>query len=524
MSRRMMQAAAALVWLMLCCGSRIAAGEEPQFAIEAFDIYGSALFEEAKLQSVLAGYLGAGKSATDVEKARDALERLFHESGYPTVFVHIPEQSVDDGTVRLQVIESRIRRVRVTGNRYFTMEKIRGTLPSLQPGKVLYLPAVKRDLWVLNRSRDLKVAPVLIPVHDDPGAIDVELKVKDHLPLHGYLEVNNRCTHNTTDLRLNGMLEYRNLWQRSHGVSAQFQTSPLDTDEVKSFSGSYVLPSPWSADHTLVFYGIWSDSDITTGEGLQVVGKGRIFGVLNVMPLTPTGRYGHNLTAGLAYKDFEEQDPTQLRPMKYLPLSFRYNGSLPDAGGATRFSGGINMVFRGLATDRVLREDAFTPKDSVKGNYLYGTLGVERRQKLPRGFSLFAKLDGQLSSQALISNERFYAGGVDSVRGYKETEISGDDGLHGVVEAKAPHLGRKIEKLGPVFAEPYAFFDFAWTRLKNPGPGEEKTTAVQGAGIGAKLGIGKHWQGKLDWAMALAGTADTESGSSRFHFLFKYEF
>ena len=99
--------------------------------------------------------------------------------------------------------------------------------PLLAPGKVLFVPAVQKELERLNRQ-DLKAAPTLSP-GSEMGTTDVDVRVEDQLPLHANFELNNRATQNTSDLRLNAMLRYDNLWQRDHSVSVQFQTSPEDT-------------------------------------------------------------------------------------------------------------------------------------------------------------------------------------------------------------------------------------------------------------------------------------------------------
>src|SRR5208337_3488849 len=101
---------------------------------------------EKIIRDTLEDYKGANKTSADVEKARSALEKVYHDKGYPAVLVNIPEQTVEGGKVRLQVIESRIGKVRVTGNRYFTGEMILRQLPSLAPGKILYVPMVQKDL------------------------------------------------------------------------------------------------------------------------------------------------------------------------------------------------------------------------------------------------------------------------------------------------------------------------------------------------------------------------------------------
>ncbi|MBN1105203.1 MAG: ShlB/FhaC/HecB family hemolysin secretion/activation protein [Deltaproteobacteria bacterium] len=497
------------------------------FEIRLFEIKGNTLFDEFDIEQVLRPFAGPEKTAEDVEKARDALEKLYHEKGYPAVFVNIPEQTVEEGTVRLQVIESRIGRVKVSGNRYFSRTKIRKKLASLQPGEILYVPAVQEDLAIINRNPDLKVAPVLAPGRE-LGLIDVELKVADRLPLHGSLELNNRSTHDTTDLRANALIRYDNLWQKEHSVSVQYQTSPQDMDEVQVIAGSYVLPAPWNEDFLVALYGVWSDSETAFGEGFRVTGKGNIFGARLVMPLPGKDAYNHNVTAGLDYKNFDETlgflseaEGGVKTPMRYLPLLFSYNGTLQDSWGQTRFSGGLNMVFRGLVTDQRQFE---VKRYQAKGNYLFATLGVERMQKLPFGFGLFAKLDGQIADQPLISNEQFTAGGMESVRGYKESEVLGDDAIHGTIELLGPDLGDLVGLTGKVQFLPFLFYDFATLRTQEPLPEQDEWQTIQGVGVGVRGKISKYVEYEVSAARALEDTDKVVSGDYEVYFKVKAAF
>jgi hemolysin activation/secretion protein len=166
----------------------------PTFDIKTFTVEGNTLLTAEKIEDILNPYRGKKKTADDVEKARDSLEKFYHELGYPAVLVNLPEQTVEGGNIRLQVIESTIGNVRVTGNRYYTREKILRDLPSLSPGKILYLPDAQSELTRVNRGQDLKVTPLLAP-GKELGTTDVELKVEDKLPLHGNLELNNMSTY-----------------------------------------------------------------------------------------------------------------------------------------------------------------------------------------------------------------------------------------------------------------------------------------------------------------------------------------
>jgi hemolysin activation/secretion protein len=494
--------------------------EEPlTFEVRSFTVEGNTLLADQTIQETLAPYKGRDKTADDVEKARAALEKTYHDVGYPAVLVNIPEQTTKGGKIRLQVIESKIGSVKVTGNRWFTQESILKEVPSLTPGTVLYVPDVQKDLSNLNRGEDLKVSPILSP-GKEIGTTDVELKVEDRLPLHGNIEVNNSKTPNTSDLRLSTSLHYDNLWQRGHSLAVQFQTSPQNTGEVRLYALSYVFPAPWAHEHQIAFYGIRSDTNNTVvGQGLTITGKGEIIGTRYVMPLSPYKTYLHNLTAGLDFRDFEQisgfnQEEGQRVPVKYLPLTFSYNASLPDRWGSTSFSAGLNGVFRGFITDE--RNFAFNRVDA-RGNYIYFTGGVERNFKLPWGMGAFLKVDGQIADQPLIPNEQYTAGGMANVRGYKEGAALGDNAFHLTAEISGPEFGSRIVN-DRLKLTPYVFYDFARLTLKGSLPGQTDAFRLQGTGMGLKGGYGKSWYYELDYALPSLTTSETARFRQRWYF------
>ena len=502
-------------------------GNNVSFEIIGFKVEGNSLLTEEMMLDVLTPFTGESKTALDVEKARDALESFYHDIGYPAVLVNIPEQTVENGLVMLKVIESRIKDVKVTGNKYFTKESIMKRLPSLRPGNVIYMPRLQQEFGLANRNSDMKISPLLIP-GKELGTLNIELKVDDKLPLHGSLEFNNRSTHTTTDLRLNGSIRYDNLWQKEHSFSLQYQTSPEDLHEVQLLAESYVFPVPWSRDSLIALYAVWADSDTAFGEGFEVIGKGQIFGFRYIMPLPSLDAFSHNLTMGIDYKDFDEdvnfsesESDNLKTPIKYMPLIFSYSATRSDETGDTQFSLGLNLSIRKLVTDQ---REFEIKRYRARGNYLYVTAGVERTQRLPYGLNLYAKLDGQIASQPLISNEQYVAGGMESVRGYQESELSGDHALHGSLELMFPELPGLLGIPDKLAGTPYVFYDIAelWTR--NPLPGEEKYRGLRGAGIGVRGKILENLEFGIDGSKALKATDYVRKGHYHFYFRIRYKF
>jgi hemolysin activation/secretion protein len=385
---------------------------------------------------------------------------------------------------------------------------------------------VEREIGKVNRNPDLKVTPTAMTPGKELGTIEVDLKAEDHLPFHGSFEINNRGSHDTEPLRINIGAHYDNLWEMGHSISLQYQFSPQDFSQVEVVSASYMLPPPWDTDHSVIVYGVYSNSSTTFGDAFNTLGKGHVIGTRYIVPFPSYESFNHSAIIGFDYKNFDETTSqggsrVDSSPVEYMPFSLAYNGSLPDSTGLTLFNFGFNMAFRGL----VAREERFEYKRfKSRSNYFFASLGAERRQQLPFGANLEIKLDGQVADQPLISNEQFAAGGMDSVRGYKESEVMGDSAFHGSVELVSPDLAPKVG-LGARFQiTPYIFYDFAALWVKDPLPGQDDAMNIQGAGAGIRGYLFKALEYQVDGAFALVDTNKIRRGDHQVHFKVKYAF
>lgn len=504
-----------------------------QIEIKKITVNGNHLIPESTVDAILGPFVGKGKTVKDVETARQSLEQAFRKAGYPTVTVNIPPQDASDGLIDLDVSEGRINHVRFKGNRYFTMDKIARDLPIFAPGELIYLPEAKKQLNKINMNPDLKVTPVMM-AGKIPGSVDVVLEVKDKMPLHGSLEVNNRSSANTSDLRLNGVIHYDNLWQREHSLSYQYQMTPEEPGEVMAQSLSYLIHAPWQYRHLLAVYAVFSDSEVAFGDGFLVKGQGEMFGLRYVIPLSGRLNFVHNATLGLDYKNFGDvlyQDRVESldnESTPYMPVSFSYQASWMTQSAKTTINGGLVLIPRGLAMDETKFE---SKRYKTKANSVALKLGMEYAASLPKKCGLNFKIDGQVTDQPLISNEQISAGGMESVRGYYESELNGDLGIVGSLELAAPELvglfykpENNEEKNLCYKARPYVFFDMAYLNIKDALPGEEKPGTIQGSGFGIRGFLTRHVIYDFVWAWALETTPNTKRGDQCINFRVKLAF
>ncbi|PPD01193.1 MAG: hypothetical protein CTY35_01170 [Methylotenera sp.] len=490
------------------------------FDILEFQVEGNTKLTAEKIEAAVYPLMGERKTIADVEKARESLEKTYHEAGFLTVLVDIPEQDVDNKIVKLNVTEGKVGRLRVKDSDYYSLGRIKALAPSVKEGEIPHFPTVQKDIARLNRTADKRVTPVM-KAGKNFGTVDVDLKVEDTLPVHANLELNDRYSQDTSRLRLSGMIKYDNLWQREHSLSLNFLTSPENTDEVKVISANYLMRFDES-DALMAFYGVSSKSSVATVGGINILGDGNILGVRLIKPLPSVDNYYHSISLGLDYKDFGQTvvfGGSFDTPITYAPLSASYNGTWQEGVTTTQINTGAIFGLRGVVSE----SSEFTAKRvGAKPNFFVAKADLQRTQNLPFGFQGFAKVDGQFSGSPLISNEQYLAGGVDTVRGYLEAEASGDQGLHSTLEIRTPTLFRSVSWVQDFRLS--AFYDIAQLRTIDPTEGQDRTSVLSGAGMGLKVNTSKGFNINLDFAWPLKDSFATKKGDFRSHMRVWYEF
>jgi hemolysin activation/secretion protein len=346
--------------------------------------------------------------------------------------------------------------------------------------------------------------------------------VKDQLPLHGNVELNDRYSQDTTRTRLTASLRWDNLWQKQHGLGITLQTAPENPDESRVFSASYTWPL--ASGNYLALYGVKSDSDVAAVGTLNVVGNGVIFGARYIVPLRSRGEgFFHTATLGVDYKDFNQSvaligGGDFNTPISYLPFTLGWDGTWLGEGRSTKAGVAFNFHLRGLVAD----EQEFADK-RYKGrpNYAYLRGTASHGESWTSGWGAEVRGSWQIAAQPLISNEQFAIGGVDTVRGYLESAALGDNGLAFSLEATTPNFAKRLaEPLDDVHL--LAFVDGGYVHVRQPITADDRFT-LAGAGLGVRL---KGWRGisaGLDWAVALKALGNTERGDSRAHARLNYE-
>jgi hemolysin activation/secretion protein len=494
------------------------------FDLLEFVVEGNSVLTPLEIERAVYRHLGPGRTARDAEAAADALEQAYRNQGYLTVTVDVPEQKVDDGRVVLKVTESRVARIPVSGNRYWSRGWIRAAVPSLQVGEVPRFPDLQRELAAFNASPERSATPVLRPGRA-PGEVEVELKVAEKPPARGSIEINNRNAAGTTAARVVASFAYDNLWGRGHKAGLTTILSPQDFSEVQVLVGNYLWKVPDSR-HVVAVYAVRSRSDLAALGGLSILGDADIVGARYVIPLDAYAGITHNLFLGADYKSFKEDIRSGgatggvVTPITYTPFTAQYEATRPDARGTTKAA--LTTVFgvRGQLFGN--DEGAFDDRRfGASANFMVLKADLRREQTLSGRWSLAGRLGLQGASGRLVNTEQFLAGGVDTVRGYFEAEALGDDATLASLELRSPDLapgdGREVVAFG--------FTDAADIRTKLPRPGVPGSVNLWSVGAGVRFKQTERIDAALEVGLPMEdGPVRSRRGEPRLHARLAWKF
>jgi hemolysin activation/secretion protein len=200
----------------------------PRFEVEHYLIMGNSVLPPQTMAEVLTnidGAFGTNVSFEGIRTVLAELQKAYHERGYVTVSLGLPQQKLTNATVKVQVTEGRLADIHVKGNRYFSSNNVMRALPSLHTNMVLNGPIFQAELNRANANQDRQIYPVIGP-GPDPGTSDLTLRVKDQLPLHAKVVYNNESSPGTPDLRINTSAVYNNLFDLDQSLGVQYSFSP----------------------------------------------------------------------------------------------------------------------------------------------------------------------------------------------------------------------------------------------------------------------------------------------------------
>jgi len=424
------------------------------------------------------------QSISDIYKLCQKIEALYASRGYFLARVYPPPQEIKDDVLILEVLEGRLGKIRIVGNRHYSELFILRYFAPLQ-NKALNYNRFLRALMLLNENSDLEAGAVL-EKGSRVGTADLIIRVQDKYPVHLYLNGNDYGRFLTTNFRAGGRLDTQLLRDGDKLSIAEVVGFPIDalyfTDVVYRFPcnafGTFgelaYLTSRFHVEK-IMYLRQAGRSDIATVKVSQAIQRGRFLST--------------DCFASFDYKQIKNYTLSHLTSfdrIRLLTLGSTVDYYSPKAGRnylVVKMGFGLPGIFGGLSDPRPI-----SSREGARGNFIKVNADYDFMKKLPYDSFLVAHASGQYSFNKLTVPEQIYIGGVDTIRGFPLASALGDSGYYCNFELRFPPPGLANSPIGrsqkkwKEFLQFSAFFDQGGVAYRGGG-----STFECGTGLGVRI-------------------------------------
>lgn len=450
--------------------------------IHDFRFTGNTAIASDELDAVVAAYRGRELSNDDFEVIRVALTRHYIKRGFINSGAVLPDQEIKAGIITFQIIEGRISRIDVIGSRRLPESYVHDRV-ALDAGPPVNVYAIRDRLYLLQQDPRIRRLDAALLPGTRPGEAILRIDLDEALSQRVWFTVNNYrppsvgAERAEVELFDYNLLGYGDTFGLRGGVTEG--SDDLDLNYAIPLNArDTALQLRYARNRSAVVESPFDQLDVQSRS--QTIG----IGVWHFLHKAPQEEVGLGVT-------FEQRQSRSY----LLGEPFAFSPGTPANGrvrlSALRFAQSWlthnpDRVFSARSTFSV-GVDAYDPTLNSSGEpdarflaWLGQLQWVERL--FARHDELVTRVDTQVTDDPMLSLEQFSVGGAHSVRGYRENQLVGDNGLVASMEYRLslwsdPGRGHRVQLAG--------FFDWgrSWNR-ERPTP-EPEVLASIGAGLRA---------------------------------------
>jgi hemolysin activation/secretion protein len=434
--------------------------DQPCRVISQIDFTGVSLLSQAELDALRQPYLGECLTVSDIERLLSEVTGAYIRRGLVTARVYIQAQDLASGVLEVLVLEGKVDSIMLDDGGQDSIN-LQTAFPGLV-GRPFNLRDFEQGLDQINRLISNNAVIDLRP-GSEPGASDVIIRNQPgrrwriNATLDNYGSTSTGRNQGGANLSLDNPLSLNDsltlVFRRTLGEDFSRRGS-------ESRSVFYSLPygyNTFNASYSSSRYA--TPLDLPGGEliadGTQ---ENMILGADRVLMRDAQSRLG--VSANLIYKDSENFFAGQLldvssRALSVLELGINWSSLV--ASGA--FSARLGYQ-RGLGWFGTLEDEPGRPSQLPQAEFDKWTVSMGWLRPFDLGGQAFrynSRVEAQTSPDVLYGSEQFSIGSLYTVRGYRDSSLSGDRGYFWRNELS--HLRQAALGNYSMFLRPFVAFD-----------------------------------------------------------------
>lgn len=475
------------------------------FRINKIEFSENKILSRWQENSLTKKYRGQCLTIAQISEIGKEITNYLVEEGFVTSRVEIPSQSLLDGVLKINVIESYLENIIFNEDKFFDKtQKFTAFGPTgdlSENNKILNLHKIELGVDQINRLASNSASVKLIPGNRADSSI---VAVENHPQRTSRISLShdNYGNKTTGSRRETTSFSQDNLLHLNDSFNISRTSNDLDSNRDKgrstSFSNSFSVPFK---QHLLTLNYSRSSYFFITGDDdtpFRIYGKTltKSASLDSILIKNKKLKTSSNFSITSRYNQNFNNDEKQYvssRKASYATLAIANTFFLNNASLYLKpsYSKALNILDAQKDPANIASKGAHGEFDIFKfyGNY-------SQRSQIPyfkTPFSYSLTFDSQLAKQELYGNDKFSVGGVYSVRGFRNGSISDDSGYNiknefsfNLGQTILPHVDMQKASPSLAYLNQIAltpFYDYGFVRSK----GNRESGRLSGGGIKASV-------------------------------------
>ncbi len=476
--------------------------EQVRFVLADLVLEGVTVYQADDLKPLYSGLIGREVALTEVFAVAAAITAKYRSDGYIISRAVVPAQRIENGTVRIQVLEGFVDKVTVQGAGPAIARDYLDRIRNVRP---LTAAALERYLLLANDLPGVTARAVLSASPTVPEAADL-LVTLEKKPFDAFATLDNRGSRfvGPVQAQVGGALN------TPLGLGEQIQARAITTSDTEELRfGEISLSLPVGPEGTAVSAtGSTSRSEPGfTLAPLEIENETETLSLAVGHPILRSRARSLRIEGRFDLRNLES-DILGARLSEDRLRVLRANGSFDWVDALA----GVNLVSVELSQglDILGARETGSPdlsRANGESDFTKVAFAASRLQRIVENVNLLVAAAGQYAFDPLLSSEEFGLGGPEFLRAFDPSEQVGDHGLAGrfelqyLIDVGQPFLGT---------AQLYGFGDAGRIWNRDAAPSEVERMTLASAGGGVRFTFTEWLRGGVEVAVPVKGQVQAE--------------
>lgn len=482
------------------------------FVINQIDVSGNKIISDQKIYAVIKPNIGLCMNKDMINQLLADVNKLYFKKGYITSRAYLPPQKIQTGTLKILIVESKIESININNGHWRDRLKLWMAMP-IKQGDPLQLRKIEQGIDQINRVSSANASMKLWP-GKTVGSSWVNVVSTPEDQWRGRVAMDNEGSETTGLYRVRLEFEADNILALNDSWGLFY----IGSKDTNALSFTYGMPF-----RNFSFNYSYSYSEFLNFVSPQVdiFGQSENQSLKADYMLLRFDKGQTKLTSSITLRESVRRIiDVRLTPQKFSSGYFGVNQTYKSNYGLWVFDlkYGKGLTLLNSFKDQTGLTDAFPKAQFSKVD---GSINLFAQ--LPKGLGYSGGLQFQASSDSLYNSDQINLGDRSTVRGFKGSVVSGDEGfyLRNEFNGRLPSKWLRANNFWSSRAQRLQWYTFLDTgRVKsNAGNDAESLT---GTGIGLRYKE-KRFSLEVSWGLGLDSSEEILDNSHTFYINASYK-